>query len=209
MKKMVLGLVLVVVMCSSGFGEEPNKPADKIGKSVSNYFDKVFAGLKAVADQEPTVDTFRSAMKSFAEGTDGFYGGTLVDPNFVIIQVYYKTHFLAKGFDLNKVDELKDFWKKMKADPQPQLSEPAHGSIMQPRLIAMRYPMVKGKKLVGIVSAMVRTEKFLSATGLDKCRAYRITCLGKMAEEKGLLSKEHKKVTLTLPSTSWVIEYDE
>jgi len=208
MRAVIFGAVLMFAAAATA--GEPNSPQDKIGKNVQKYFDTVFAGLKAVADKKPTVDTFREAMAPFEGKTAGFYGGTLIDKNFVIVQVYYRTHFLAKGFDLKKVAELKDFWKQMKTDPKPQLSEPGHGSIMQPKLIAMRYPVLDAdKKLVCIVSTMIRTENFLADSGLDKCTAYRITCLGKVAEENGVLSSKCRKVSLSLPSTTWVIEYDE
>jgi hypothetical protein len=96
----------------------------------------------------------------------------------------------------------------MRKAPAPQLSEPGHGSILQPRLIAMRYPVITAGKLQGIVSMMVRTEKFLEAAGLDKCSAYKIICRGVPAEEKGDLSADHREVKLALPSTEWVIQYD-
>jgi hypothetical protein len=199
---------MLLIMFASAAIAEPNQPQNTIEAKVKTYFDQMFASMKAVADKNPTVDTFRDDMKSLAENTKGFYGGTLVDPDFVIRQVYYKTHFLAKGYDLKKVPELKDFIKKMKDNPSPQLSEPGHGSIMQPRLIAMRYPVIKNKKVVNIVSIMVRTPAFLEAVGLDKCTAYRITCLGTVAEEKGELSNKCKKFSLSLPATEWLIEYE-
>lgn len=77
-----------------------------------------------------------------------------------------------------------------------------------PRLPAMRYPVITDGKLEAVVSMMVRTENFLEAVGLDKCRAFRITCRGTLAEEDGKLSDHPRSVTLELPSTEWLIEYD-
>ena len=181
---------------------------DLIGTAVENYFAAIFAKLGAVAAQQPTHDTFRDAMKPTAEDIDGFFGGTLITPDFVIDQSYYKLHALANGYDLKKVKQLDYFRDLMRAAPAPQLSEPGHGSLFQPRLISMRYPVITNGKLQNIVSVMVRTEVFLSATGLDKCRAYKIICRGELAEEQGKLSLTHREVKLALPSTEWVIQYD-
>lgn len=181
---------------------------DPIGIAAETYFGTMFAKLGEVAAQKPTHDTFRDAMKPVAESVDGFFGGTLINTDFVIDQSYYKFHALANGFDLKKVKELDYFWGLMRKAPSPQLSEPGHGSIIQPRLIAMRYPVIIDGNLLSVVSMMVRTEKFLEATGLDKCRAFKITCLGKPAEEKGKLSANPREVKLSLPSTEWVIQYD-
>ena len=178
-------------------------------KKIRSYFEERFADLKKVAEQQPTVDTFRSAIKPVVKGTEGFFGGTLIDPDFVIRQVYFKRNFLARGFDLKKVDQLVEFAKQMKETPAPQLSEPGHGSLLQPRLVAMRYPVIKDGELMSIVSMMIRTDAFLEATGLDKVSAFRITCLGKLAEEEGTLSDTPHKVALDLPSTHWEILFDE
>lgn len=181
---------------------------DPIGIAVENYFTAVFAKLGEVAAQKPAHDTFREAMKPAAESVDGFFGGTLINPDFIIVQSYYKIHALANGSDLKKVKQLDYFRDLMRSAPAPQLSEPGHGSIMQPRLISMRYPVITNGKLQGVVSMMVRTEKFLEAAGLDKCRAFKIICRGEPAEEKGKLSDYYREVKLALPSTEWVIQYD-
>ena len=181
---------------------------DPVGIAVETYFNTVFTKLGEVAAQKPTHDTFRAAMKPAAESVDGFFGGTLINSDFVIDQSYYKFHALANGFDLKKVRQLDYFWDLMRTAPAPQLSEPGHGSIIQPRLIAMRYPVITDGKLRSVVSMMVRTEKFTKATGLDKCRAYRIICRGAPAEEKGILSAHPRGATLSLPATEWVIQYD-
>jgi hypothetical protein len=181
---------------------------DPIGIAIENYFSTVFAELGEVAAKKPTHDTFREAMKPAVESVDGFFGGTLINTDFVIDQSYYKIHALANGYDLKKVKELDYFRDLMRKAPAPQLSEPGHGSILQPRLIAMRYPVITDGKLQGIVSMMVRTEKFLEAVGLDKCSAYKIICRDVPAEEKGTLSAGHREIKLALPSTEWVIQYD-
>jgi hypothetical protein len=62
--------------------------------------------------------------------------------------------------------------------------------------------------MTGMVSMMVRTEAFLKAVGLDTCKAYRFTCLGKEAESKGTLTAAKRQLTLALPSTEWLIEYE-
>ncbi|MEI8205503.1 MAG: hypothetical protein WCG03_01340 [Kiritimatiellales bacterium] len=181
---------------------------DPVGIAVETYFNTVFTKLGEVAAKKPTHDTFRAAMKPVAESVDGFFGGTLINTDFVIDQSYYKFHALANGFDLKRVKQLDYFWDLMRTAPAPQLSEPGHGNIMQPRLIAMRYPIITGEKLHGVVSMMVRTEKLLAISGLDKCSAYKIICRGELAEEKGTLSTHHHEVKLLLPSTEWMIQYD-
>jgi hypothetical protein len=55
---------------------------------------------------------------------------------------------------------------------------------------------------------MIRTESFLETVGLDKVKAYEILCLGKLAEKEGALSDNPKVLTIKLPSTEWVIKYD-
>jgi len=180
---------------------------DPVGIAAETYFKNAFNGLKAVAQQQPTKDSFRGAMKPLVDKTDGFFGGTLIDTNFKIRQVYFKRNALARGYDLKKVKQLKVFWDEMREKPAPQLSEPARGNIMQPRLVAMRYPVIKDGKLAAVVSMMVRTEAFLKATGLDKCKGYRITCRGVKAEEEGELTEPVKTVNLQLPSNDWRIDY--
>jgi hypothetical protein len=177
--------------------------------AVSNYVAGVMQGLQGVADRQPTAATFREQMKPFMENTPGVFGASLIDTNFVIRQVYYRRDFLAVGYDLKKVRELDYFWKLMRERPAPQLSEPGHGSIVQPRLVALRYPIMVDGQFKGIVSAMIHTDAFLKAVGLDRCSAFKIICLGKLAEQKGELAAEHHEITLALPSTAWTIQFQE
>lgn len=176
--------------------------------SVEAYFGDLFGRLGKAAEQRPTEDTFREAMKPQIEKIDGLFGATLINADWEIRQVYFKRDFLAVGFSLKKVGALDNFRKLMDEKPAPQLSEPGHGNIMQPRLIAMRYPMLKDGKMTGMVSMMIRTDAFLKAVKLDTCSAFKITCLGKEAESKGTLTSAKKQVKLALPSTEWLIEYE-
>lgn len=182
---------------------------EELAQKVKAYFEDKFIRLEAVARQHPAVESYRQLMRPEAEKIEGFFGGSLIDADFVIRQVYHPSHFLARGYDLKKVKELKYFYKKMMEEPSPQLSEPGRGSLVQPRLIAMRYPVIKDGKLEGIISMMVRTEYFLRAVGLDKCKAFKIICRGEPAEEKGFLSDKYKEAALDLPSTQWRIQYEE
>jgi len=181
---------------------------DPIGSAVETYFTGLFAKLETVAAQNPTHDTLREVMKPLADSVDGFFGGTLITSGFVIDQSYYKIHALANGYDLKKVKELDYFWDLMRTAPAPQLSEPNHGTLFQPRLISLRYPILANGRLQGLISIMIRTENFLQATGLAGCRAYKIICRGRLAEEKGELSATPHEVQLQLPSTEWIIQYD-
>ena len=206
MKTKILALL---ALCALPFAAaaQVQPPDDPVGKAVAAYFEKTFANLKAVADKQPTKDTFREAMKPLEDATDGFFGGSFIDTDFVIREVYYPRDFLARGFDLKKVKQLDYFWDLMRKNPTPQLSEPGHGSIVQPRLIAMRYPVMKDGKLAAVVSFFVRTEKFLDAVGLGDAKGYRIVCRGVLAEEDGKLGANPKSVTVSLPANEWVIEY--
>ena len=206
MKTRILALL---ALCALPFAAaaQVQPPDDPVGKAVAAYFDKTFADLKAVADRQPTKETFRAAMKPLEDATDGFFGGSFIDTDFVIREVYYPRDFLARGFDLKKVKQLDYFWDLMRKNPTPQLSEPGHGSIVQPRLIAMRYPVLKDGKLTAVVSFFVRTEKFLEAVGLGDAKGYRIVCRGVLAEEDGKLGANAKRVTVSLPANEWVIEY--
>ena len=206
MRKFLLGVGVFFMM--SGLSWAAPLPADdEVGQKAQAYFDDVFAKLKLAADAQPNYLTFRQAMKPVIAGVPGVFGGSFIDENWVIRQVLFPSHFLARGFDLKGVAQLHYFQQKLKEAPGPQLSEPAHGSIAQPRLIAMRYPVVKDGKVVGLVSMMVRTQFFLKAIGLDKAKAYKIICLGKEAESRGILGDNYKEVKLTLPSTEWIIQY--
>lgn len=202
-------ILVLLALCSLpvAASAQVQPPDDPVGKAVAAYFEKTFANLKAVADRQPTKDTFRAAMKPLEDATDGFFGGSYIDTDFVIREVYYPRDFLARGFDLKKVKQLDYFWDLMRKNPTPQLSEPGHGSIVQPRLIAMRYPVLKDGKLAAVVSFFVRTEKFLEAVGLGDAKGYRITCRGVLAEEDGELGPAPKSVTISLPANEWVIEY--
>ena len=201
----------LLALCALPFAAaaQVQPPDDPVGKAVAAYFDKTFANLKAVADRQPTKDTFREAMKPLEDATAGFFGGSFIDTDFVIREVYYPRDFLARGFDLKKVKQLDHFWDLMRKNPTPQLSEPGHGNIVQPRLIAMRYPVLKDGQLVAVVSFFVRTEKFLEAVGLGDAKGYRIICRGVLAEEDGKLGANAKRVTVSLPANEWVIEYSK
>ena len=206
--KHIMMLTTMTALATTGLLTATPVPADDpIGLAVEAYFNGAFDGLKAVAEKQPTPDTFREAIKPLVESTDGFFGGTLIDTDFKIRQVYFKRNALARGYDLKKVKQLTVFWNEMRENPTPQLSEPARGNIMQPRLVAMRYPVIKDGKLAAVVSMMVRTEAFLEATGLDKVKGYRITCRGVKAEEEGKLADPVQSVALTLPANEWLIEY--
>ena len=208
MKTQILALLALCALPVAA-SAQVQPPDDPVGKAVAAYFDKTFANLKAVADRQPTKDTFREAMKPLEDATDGFFGGSFIDTDFVIREVYYSRDFLARGFDLKKVKQLDYFWDLMRKNPTPQLSEPGHGSIVQPRLIAMRYPVLKDGKLAAVVSFFVRTEKFLEAVGLGDAKGYRITCRGVLAEEDGELGSAPKRATVSLPANEWVIEYSK
>ena len=206
MKVNPLALLIIAVLPLAATAQV--RPADDpVGQATAAYFEKQFANLKAVADRQPTKDTFREAMKPLEEATEGFFGGSYIDTDFVIREVYHPRDFLARGFDLKKVKQLDHFWTLMRKEPTPQLSEPGHGNLVQPRLIAMRYPILKDGNLAAVVSFFVRTESFLKAVGLEKAKAYRITCRGEVAEEKGKLGNSPKAVTVALPANEWLIEY--
>ena len=206
MKTRILALL---ALCALPFAAaaQVQPPDDPVGKAVAAYFEKTFANLKAVADRQPTKDTFREAMKPLEDTTAGFFGGSFIDTDFVIREVYYPRDFLARGFDLKKVKQLDFFWDLMRKNPTPQVSEPGHGSIVQPRLIAMRYPVTKDGQLAAVVSFFVRTGAFLEAVGLGDAKGYRITCRGVLAEEDGQLGDSPKSVTVSLPANEWLIEY--
>ena len=206
MKKLFLGVLGVLVMANAAWAA-PIPADDPVGQKAQAYFDDVFSKLKLAADKQPNYLTFREAMKPVVAGVPGVFGGSFIDDHWVIRQVLFPSHFLARGFDLKGVKELHYFQDKMKEAPGPQLSEPAHGSIVQPRLIAMRCPVMKDGKFVGIVSMMVRTPFFLRAVGLEKAKAYKIICLGKEAESAGTLGADYKEVKLSLPATEWIIQY--
>ena len=200
-------LSCILLLCAA-LSTQAESQQDPIGAATEAYFQAAFARLGAVAAQKPTEDTFREAMKPCVDATDGFFGGTYIDTDYEIKQTYLKKNFLAKGFSLRKVKQLDWFWDQMDINPTPQLSEPARGNLMQPRLIAMRYPIITDGKLEGVVSLMVRTENFLEAVGLDKCPAYSITCRGELAEAEGVLSDQAREVKLALPANDWIIRYD-
>lgn len=199
---------IIIALLLTALAVQAAQTDDPVGIAIEKYFDAAFARLGKVAAQKPTVESFRDAMQPCVEATDGFFGGTLIDADYTIRQTFFKRNALARGFSLRKVKQLDWFWEQMDKNPAPQLSEPGHGSLIQPRLIAMRYPILTGGKLQGVVSMMVRTERFLEAVGLDRCRAYKIICRGTPAEEKGDLSANPREVKLVLPSTEWVIQYD-
>ena len=206
MKNTILALI---GLCALPFAAsaQVQPPDDPVGKATAAYFAKTFADLQAVADRQPTKETFREAMKPLEEATEGFFGGSFIDTDFVIREVYHPRDFLARGFDLKKVKQLDHFWDLMRKEPTPQLSEPGHGSIVQPRLIAMRYPVMKDGQLAAVVSFFVRTGAFLDAVGLGDAKGYRITCRGVLAEEDGKLGANPKSVTVSLPANEWLIEY--
>jgi hypothetical protein len=214
MKKIVIPLLIFILTiltltlkAKAEICADPND--DKIGCKTVAYFNDLFAKLEQAATHDPNKNNYREIMQPVAESVDGFYGGSLIDPNFIIIEVYHKSHFLARGYDLKKVKELAEFYRKMKENPSPQLSEPGRGTLLQPKLISIRYPVIKDGKLKNILSMMVRTDTYIKAVGLDKCRAYKIICNEKAAETKGKFTGDYKTVKLKLPSTEWIIQYQK
>ncbi len=208
MKKCCLFLMFVFCVGLSHHTTALAAPSEEeLSAAVEDYFAPLFAGLETAASQHPTVETFREVMAPIIAPIDGFFGSTLIDKDFVIRQTYLRRNFLAVGYDLKKVEELDYFWDLMRHSPGPQLSEPGHGSLLQPRLIAMRYPILKDGELVGVVSLMVRTKAFLKATGLDQLDAYRIVCRGQEAEAAGELGDDYQQVRLSLPANEWLIQY--
>jgi len=208
MKSIHTGFLAVAVAGLAACFAQAAPTEAELQAAVESYFSDLFTRLGAVAAQSPTEDSFRDLMKPQAAKIDGLFGATLINADWEIRQVYFKRDFLAVGFSLKKVKELDAFRKLMDESPAPQLSEPGHGNLLQPRLIALRYPMLKDGKMAGMVSAMIRTEAFLKAVKLDTCKAFTFTCLGKEAESKGTLTDARKTVTLSLPSTTWVIEFE-
>ena len=206
-RRMMLSMVTAMGLMACGSRAEA--PAEMALKTaVETYFNGLFQQLGKAAGQAPTDDTFRTVMKPLIENVDGLFGATLINADWEIRAVYFKRDFLAVGFSLKKVKELDGFRALMAEKPAPQLSEPGHGNIVQPRLIAMRYPVIRDGKMVSMVSMMIRTESFLKAVGLRNCKAFKIICNGKEAESAGTLSEKHKEVNVALPSTEWVIQYE-
>ncbi len=208
MKTRIRVLCMLAVAGLAAFQAQAVPTEAELKAAVETYYNDLFQRLGKVAEQNPTVDTFRDLMKPQIEKIDGLFGATLINADWEIRQVYFKRDFLAVGFSLKKVKELDGFRKLMEEKPAPQLSEPGHGNIVQPRLIAMRYPMIKDGKMTSMVSMMIRTEAFLKAVKLDTCKAFKFTCLGKEAESRGTLTDARKQVKIVLPSTEWVIEYE-
>ena len=208
MKKGVLLSLMAVVglLVCGGRADVPVEAALKT--AVESYFSDLFQRLEKAAEQVPTEASFREVMKPQIENIDGLFGATLIDADWEIRAVYFKRDFLAVGFSLKKVKQLDQFRTLMTEKPAPQLSEPGHGSLIQPRLIALRYPVLKDGKMTDMVSLMIRTESFLKAVGLNKCKAFKIICQGKDAESKGTLSEKRKEITIPLPSTEWIIQYE-
>lgn len=206
-KRVLLGLVTAIGLTACNVRAEAPLEAE-LTTSVMTYFNNLFQRLGKAAEQAPTEDTFREVMKPHIGEIDGLFGATLINADWEIRAVYFKRDFLAVGYSLKKVKELDGFRAQMAEKPAPQLSEPGHGNIVQPRLIAMRYPVIKDGKMVSMVSMMIRTESFLKAVGLKNCKAFKITCLGKDAESSGTLSEKRKEIKVALPSTEWVIQYE-
>lgn len=208
MKKRFLMSVMVTLGLFASVGRA-EVPAEAILKAaVESYFNDLFGRLEKVAEQAPTEASFREVIRPQIEKIDGLFGASLINADWEIRAVYFNRDFLAVGFSLKKVKELDGFRKLMAEHPAPQLSEPSHGSIFQPRLISLRYPVLNDGKMTSMVSLMIRTGSFLKAVGLKECKAFKIICLGKDAESKGTLSEQHKEITISLPSTEWVIQYE-
>jgi hypothetical protein len=209
MKARTLWLSLVAITTLAVCPTQAAPTEADLKTAVESYFNDLFQRLGKVAEQTPTESTFRELMKPQIGKVEGLYGATYINAEWEIRQVYFGTFdLLALGYTLKKCKELDGFRKLMAEKPAPQLSEPGHGNIMQPRLVALRYPMIKDGKMAGMVSMMVRTEAFLKAVKLDTCKAYKFTCLGKEAESNGTLTDARKRVKLALPSTEWVIEFE-
>jgi hypothetical protein len=196
------------LLLSSGRGVQAAPTEAELKAAFETYFADLFQRLGTVAGQKPTEATFRDLMQPQIGTIDGLFGATLINADWEIRQVYFKRDYLAVGFDLKKVDELRGFREQMTTDPAPQLSEPGRGGFMRPRLISLRYPILENGSMTGMVSLMIRTEAFLKQVKLDTCNAFTITCLGQETERKGTLGASPRLIQLALPSTEWVIAFD-
>lgn len=196
------------LLLSSGRFVQAAPTEAELKAAIETYFADLFQRMGEVAGQKPTEATFRDLMQPQIGMIDGLFGATLINADWEIRQVYFKRDSLAVGFDLKKVEELKDFRDRMKTDPAPQLSEPGRGGFMRPRLISLRYPMLESGRMTGMVSLMIRTEAFLKKVKLDTCNAFTITRLGQEAERKGTLGESPRRIQLALPSTEWAITFD-
>jgi len=140
---------------------------NRIVQEKRDYFSTLVTAAEAVAVQEPTPLTFRVLMRPAAHSVDGFYDATLIDAGHVIRQVYDPLHFLARGYDLDRVPQLREQWRAMDVNPAPQITEPASGGFTSPRLVSVRVPLLKDGKAVLFVSIMVRAEAYEKAVGVN------------------------------------------
>lgn len=198
--------LLVVLLVAARANAAP--VATQMVASVQAYFTNLVGRLEQAATNAPTAQTFREVMRPHVAGLDGFYDASLISADWIILQVYDRSHFLGVGYDLKDVPELDAFRTHMAATPGPQVSEPASGGWMSPRLISVRVPVRVDGRVTNILSLMVRTEFFLRAVGLADCRAFAITCGDKATERKGKLSPSATRVEVPLPATRWILEYE-
>lgn len=198
----------VAIALSLAVRAEAAPVATQLVASVQAYFTNIVGRLEQVATNAPTAETFRGVLKPAVASLDGFYDASLLSADWIILQVGDPSHFLGVGYDLKKVKALDPFRGRMAEAPGPQVSEPAAGGWMSPRLISVRVPVRVEGNVVRIVSLMVRTDAFLKAVGLADCRAFAITCGEVKAERKGKLTPAATRVEVPLPATRWVIEYE-
>lgn len=180
----------------------------ELAQAVRGYFAGLFQRMERVAGKAPTEESFREVLRAEFKDVPGLFGASLIDGDWTIRQVLHRRDALAVGYSLKDVKELDAFRKAMAEHPGPQLSEPAHGGLLQPRLISLRQPILENGNMVRMVSVLMRTEAFLEATGLDRCKAYAISCQGKVAEREGKLSDARRNLTVELPATTWTIEFE-
>ena len=182
---------------------------DPVQAQLQNAAQKYIEILASVARQQPTPKTFCDIMAPFVTGLEGFRGATLLAPDFIIQQVYYKRHVGGIGYDVKSHDSLKRFYTMMREAPAPQVSGPTRARLWRPSYIALRYPIMRDGSLAGVVSLFVGTETLLQGTALADCSAFRISCSDVEPVAKGNLSPHCRRIVVELPSTAWTVEYDE
>jgi hypothetical protein len=183
--------------------------ADPLQQQLQSAAQKYVDVLASAAAEHPSSKTFRDVMRPLVNGLKGFRGATLLGPDFVIRQVYYRRHAGGIGYDVKSHDALKGFYTMMCEAPAPQVSGPTRARLWRPSYVALRHPIVRDGELLGVVSLFVGTDTFLQGTALANCGAYRISSPDVESVSKGSLPPECRRVVVKLPSTEWTVEYDE
>jgi hypothetical protein len=204
--KTIVALVIALALNASAFAAHLPED-DAVGKKVDRYFERLGIELQASADKKPTSKTFASDIKNVVWTNEDLCGAYFLDTDWIVRKSLFPLQIFMVGHDYRTDPSLDHYRTMVTAFREPKLLAPMPRTFIRPGRITMTCPVFDALRVTGYLSVEVSTQRWLNAVGLDRAKAYRIVCDGKESLKKGKIPFEHHTVTMSMFSSTWVIEY--